>query len=552
MPDAWADRPQWRILDTDFGSGLHFLTLWQAWRADPRRPRVLHVVAITAQPPAREALAATNFPELAGELGAQWHGLLPGFHRLGFDSGHVLLTLCIGEREPMLRAQRFEADRIFFTGDADLVKPMARFARSGTRLTRTLDTPAVRNALVQSGFRVEPSTSAGDLHAVFAPAWTVRRRGPAPVRLETPGRCAVIGAGLAGAAVASSLARRGWQVTVLDAAEHPAAGASGLPIGMLAPHVSPDDALLSRLTRAGIRLTWTELEQRLAVDRDWRPTGVLERRPDGDTRMPPDWTADGPNESWPATTAQLDAGGLPSETPAVWHARAAWVRPGALIEAWLKQPGIDVRQNARVARLERTDGGWQLQNDAGLPLAEADRVVIAAGVDSAALAHALPLQPVRGQVEWGRMPPGDALPVTPVNGDGHLIAQVPNADGALWLTGATFDRERRDLAPLEADTQANRDRLARLHPGAAAAVARAFTRGDTHSWVGVRCASADRRPLVGPLDEAALPGVWVSTAMGSRGLSFAVLCAELLAAEWHGEPLPLPATLAKALHTARL
>jgi tRNA 5-methylaminomethyl-2-thiouridine biosynthesis bifunctional protein len=40
--------------------------------------------------------------------------------------------------------------------------------------------------------------------------------------------------------------------------------------------------------------------------------------------------------------------------------------------------------------------------------------------------------------------------------------------------------------------------------------------------------------------------------LGSRGLSFAALCAELLAAQWHAEPLPLPATLAKALGTQRL
>ena len=40
--------------------------------------------------------------------------------------------------------------------------------------------------------------------------------------------------------------------------------------------------------------------------------------------------------------------------------------------------------------------------------------------------------------------------------------------------------------------------------------------------------------------------------MGSRGLTFAALCAELLAAHWHGEPLALPATLARALDTRRL
>ncbi|RYF32377.1 MAG: FAD-dependent oxidoreductase [Comamonadaceae bacterium] len=549
MPEAWAHLPQWRVFDTDFGTGLHFLTLWRAWRADPQRPRLLHVVAITPEATSTHTLAS---PELAADLAAQWHGLLPGIHRLSFDNGRVLLTLCIGALEPMLRAQRFEADAIVFSGPAEAVKPAARFARRGTELVARSDTPAVRDALAQNGFQIEPSADAGELRAVFAPAWTVRRRGPPPERLEAPGRCAVIGAGLAGAAVANSLARRAWQVTVLDAADRAAAGASGLPVGMLAPHVSSDDALLSRLTRAGIRATWSELERLLEAGHDWRATGVLERRPDGDTRVPPGWSAEGPNESWPATAAQLASAALPPESAAIWHARAAWVRPGALIAAWLKQPGVQLETGAQVASLQRSGDGWRLKDAAGTTLAEVDRVVVAGGIGSAALAAALPLQPVRGQLEWGRMDPADAaLPVTPVNGDGHFVAHVPDADGAIWLTGATFDRDRRDPAPTAGDTEANRERLARLHPAAAAALTTTFAQGDARRWVGVRCASADRRPLVGPLDAVAMPGVWVSTAMGSRGLSFAALCAELLAAQWHGEPLPLPATLAKALHTTR-
>jgi len=38
------------------------------------------------------------------------------------------------------------------------------------------------------------------------------------------------------------------------------------------------------------------------------------------------------------------------------------------------------------------------------------------------------------------------------------------------------------------------------------------------------------------------------TGMGSRGLSFAALCAELLAAQLHGEPLPVESQLAKAIN----
>ena len=35
LPQAWAGRPQWRILETGFGLGLNFLAAWRAWKDDP-------------------------------------------------------------------------------------------------------------------------------------------------------------------------------------------------------------------------------------------------------------------------------------------------------------------------------------------------------------------------------------------------------------------------------------------------------------------------------------------------------------------------------------
>ena len=578
LPAAWAGSPQWRILETGFGFGLNFLACWQAWRDDPHRPRMLHFVSIEAHPVAQADLlrAAAAYPklsELAAALAAQWHGLLPGFHRLSFDDGRVLLTLCIGDVQAMLRAQRFEADSIFLDGfsptlnpamwSPDVLKAVSRFARQGTRIATWTIARAVRDALTQNGFQVRKATGLPPkrdcLRGEFAPTWTVRRRKPQEA-IAVPGRCAVIGAGLAGAAVAASLARRGWQVTVFDAADRPAAGASGLPVGVFAPHVSPDDALLSRLTRAGLRLTWQELATRLTEGTDWRASGVLERRPPGDDRLPPDWRADGPNESWHADAARIADAALPPDTVALWHARAGWAKPARLVAAWLAQPGVVLKTGRRIARIEAvaetSPTVWRNYETDGSVVQEADRVVIAAGHESVRLAPAQPLQPVRGQVAWGRTPPGEiALPPMPINGDGHLIAQVPFADGidgTFWLTGATFDRDRSDTRASDADTAANRDRLARLHPGAASGLARTFDSGEAEVWAGVRCASADRRPLVGPEDPALPHGPWLCTAMGSRGLSFAALCAELLAAHWHGEPLPLPAALAAALSAGRI
>lgn len=568
VPGAWADRPQWCVLQVGFGVGLNFFATWQAWRDDTQRPRMLHVVAIEAQPVSRDdllraAAAEPQFAELAAMLAAQWHGLLPGFHRLSFDDGHVQLTLCIGDLQTMLRTQRFEADSIVLDSGSgrtqdpalwspDTLKAVSRFARLGTRIASSSSAQAVRDALAQSGFTVRRSTDRAGLEGEFAPAWTVRRRTPVTEAVMT-GHCAVIGAGLAGAAVAASLARRGWRVTVLDAAGRPATGASGVPAAVFAPHVSPDDALLSRLTRAGLRLTRQQLQDRLEEGVDWRASGVIERRAPGDVRLPTGWSGEGPNESWHADAAQLRSAGLSEDATALWHACGGWARPARLVAAWLAQPGVTVRCGTRVARIEAREAsaGWQLFDGEGRLLVDADRVVIAAGFESATLAPQPSLQPVRGQVAWGRMAAAPDLPATPLNGEGHLIAHVPDADGAFWLAGATFDRDSCETATRETDTEANRARLARLHPGAATMLGDAFSQGQVQAWAGVRCASHDRRPLVGPCDPQMPHGPWLCSALGSRGLSFAVLCAELLAARWHAEPLPLPAALAAALDTQR-
>ncbi|MDR2853360.1 MAG: tRNA (5-methylaminomethyl-2-thiouridine)(34)-methyltransferase MnmD [Burkholderiaceae bacterium] len=619
LPQDWANQPQWRVLETGFGLGLNFLATWHAWRTDPCRPALLHFVSIEAYPvaPADLLRALQGQPEraeliaLAEALAAQWHGLLPGLHRLVFEGGRVLLTLCVGDVQSMLRAQRFEADSLYLDGfspqcnpqmwSAQTLRALARFARRGARVATWSVACGVRDALMTYGFRLEKAPGLPPkrecLRGVFDPPWTPRRRAPRPVA-AAPGHCAVVGAGLAGAAVAASLARRGWRVTVLEAAAQPAGGASALPVGVLAPHVSADDALLSRLTRAGIRASWQQLAMLLAAGRDWRGNGVLERRAPSALGLPAHW-AQGPlSESQRANGACLSAAGLPPDVPALWHARAGWVRPDRLIAAWLAQPGIALRCGRAVehivrAEMEGTHGAhaqdrnpgaekgvetsvlWELFDARGERLAQADRVVIAAGIASRRFAPALALTPVRGQVAWGHAGAG-ALPDFPVNGNGYLIAGVPDGgDGhragdeeggraglgvrtgvhthaqTLWLAGASHQRGIDDTCIDRAELRRRRVHLAELLPEAAAALGPQFEAGQVNAWAGVRCTCIDRRPVVGPVtpdDDAP----WIVSALGSRGLSFAALCAELLAARWHAEPLPLAQSLADALDTHRL
>ncbi len=610
LPAAWAHQPQWRILETGFGFGLNFLVTWAAWKADPARPKRLHFVSVEAYPVSSDDMrrAAPRDPALcplAEQLADQFWGLLPGVHRLSFEGGRVLLTLYIGDARAQLRQQLPTVDSVYLDGfspkcnpelwDAYTLQAVARCCRRGTRLASWTIARAVRDALSQHGFEVKKMPGVppkrDNLQACFAPRWEPRRASDAwaqPMALPPIDQrhCIVIGGGLAGASAAYQLAQRGWQVQVLDQAEAPAAGASGLPAGLLAPHVSPDDSLLSRLSRSGVRTSLQHAQALLVPGRDWQHCGVLEHRvesSDGQIGLPRDWQLEGkpadnaapphPGRDWsrPADAAQRAQAGMHADQPACWHAQAGWIRPAQLVRALLAQPGIHWQGRSTVAQLRQcgTDAtpAWQALDAQGQLLAQAPLVVVATGYGSdQLLPPSWPLQRMRGQVSWGTETDDltQALPPFPVNGKGSLVPHIPldnscsgGTSSTGWFMGSTFERDVDELPPTPADQAAahaaNWQRLQALLPEHAQALAPAFTGPQAPQlWAGVRLASLDRLPVVGPVDPVGQPGLWVSTAMGARGITLALLCGELLAAQLHDEPLPLDAKLAKALSTQRL
>jgi tRNA 5-methylaminomethyl-2-thiouridine biosynthesis bifunctional protein len=514
----------------------------------------------------RAAREDAQLRPLAQELQAQWQGLLPGFHRLAFDDGRVLLTLCIGPVQAMLRELSFEADSVYLDGfnppanpdmwSAATLKAVAISCRRGARVATWTVARVVRDSLREAGFLADKAAGLPPkrdcLLGVFDPPWQLTRRQSHPRR--DAGRCVVVGAGLSGSAVAASLARRGWQVQVLDSETAPAMGASGLPAGVLSPHVSPDDSLISRLSRSALRQSLREAGRKLDDGGDWALSGVLQRRSSDSGGLPAAWPEAGRYWSRVADGAQLQAGGLPPGTPAVWHAQAGWIKPARLVAAWLSEPGVQWRGATKVTRLQTTGEQWLVMGADDALLAEADLVVIAAAHASATLLpgeQPLALHQLRGQLSWGLLEHGDAalLPPFPVNGDGSLLPCVPDAPGSRWMTGSTFERDSDDTGALPGDDQVNLARLQQLLPEAGRQLAPRFADGRVQSWVGLRCASPDHLPLVGPRQAQ---GPWLCTAMGSRGLTFAALCAELLAARLHGEPLPVERRLAQALDAARL
>ena len=582
-PLTWQGLRQWHVLETGFGLGLSFLATWHAWRQDPQRPDRLFFTSVEAWPVdaqdiARSVQAWPELHPLAEELSRAWRGLLPGVHRLVFEGGRVQLTLCIGPVGKMLREIDISADSVFLDGFSPDVNPdmwslhtlkaVARLCHPGTRLASWCVKRGVREDLAQCGFEVTRADGlppkSHRLQAVFKPAWTPRTKLRPALHTSPPRSALVLGAGLSGSAVACSLARRGWQVTVLDAGTGVGAGASGLPAGLTAPHVSPDDNVLSRITRAGVRATLQRCAELLQPGNDWAFSGVLEHRVEGKRALPTGdaWPPQGHEWSTPATPEQIAHAGLPGTAQALWHTMAAWLRPRQLVAAQLATPGIQVRWAQRVHTLRQSDQGWQALDDQGQILAEAPQLIVASGYNTRALVPqvALPLNPLRGQISMGPLDdlptggPGQ-LPPAPVNGHGSFITGVPlppeHGGKPGWYLGSTFERACPEAVLRDEDHAANHARLATLLPALSAPMQAAFALDRVLAWAGLRCTLPDRVPAVGPLDTGALPGLHLCAGMGARGISLSVLCGELIAAQLEGEPMPLAPSLAAHLAARR-
>lgn len=497
--------------------------------------RTLHYVALLGNSDATwlQSLAADSTSTAwHQELARQWPLVQgAGLHQLPLLPGRLHLTVGLGDPHSCLQQLRLQADRVHLNswqGDLAWTKALARSCHRGTTLHAPRDwqqeSDSQRSLWNSAGFRATAGAVQWD------PPWQVKTsREPWRAYATAPGQCVVLGAGIAGAAVAAALARRGWQVQVLDAQPHPAGGASGLPVGLAAPYATADDSPLARLTRHGVRLLLQQARALLVPGRDWAASGVIERST--------------------------------GDTPDHWQAQACWIRPAALVQAWLQTPGVQFRPHSAVHSLQRAGDAWQLLDASAQVLAQGQRVVLAnaAGAtkvleENTDLASALSQWPathtVRGLVSWGthQHPETRPFPTVPLHGNGSLIAHVPFGDTERWFVGASYQPvTARDAEwPDDKNHGANALRLEKLAPELFAALTPELEAGTLQAWKGQRCVTSDRMPLLGPVAPELLD-VWACAGFGSRGLSLVALCAELLAAQWAGEPWPLDASLAQAL-----
>lgn len=404
----------------------------------------------------------------------------------------------------------------------------------------------------------------------------------------------VVGAGLAGCASAWALAEQGWTTTVVDRHGRPAQEASGNPGGLFHGILNAQDGTHARFNRAAAleaqkAVAWALTHHGVAGGLNGLlrlETGLADiqamRRMLAHTALPPDYV-----QALDADAASALCG-LALSGPAWLYPGGGWVNPAGLANAFLARAGARATlvTGREVAALQPVAGGWRLLDMNHAVIIECDVVVLANAHDALRLlpdsagAERWPVQRVRGQISMAASgAPGLPSTLVPLTGAGYLL---PASDGQT-LFGASSQAGDTDTTVRAIDHDHNLAQLRRLVSALPGALPRAAVAGGTTAVnaqdlagrTGFRSVTNDRLPLIGQVPDAfaaetqtdagqraarrpdqprfvpRLPGLFIYAALGSRGITWAALGAQVLASTITWSPCPLQASLLDAVDPAR-
>jgi len=494
-----------------------------------------------------------------------WPPPLPGIHRCWSKQGlrSVSLTVGLGDADRLIDELVMCADLVMI--DAQQASPslvqLSHLTRPSTQwLTVTDDVfkPISVGTVGQTFEQTPKRTTKAAVDPLLAWTQAQQKAGGQAVALNR--RAVVIGAGISGLTMAAVLGVRGWSVDVLDPyppgtnSRHAAHLAAALT-----PVVSSDDNERSQLSRAGA----------LAADRFWAalPTVIGQRcgalqlqRPQTQKRWVdllslseafamPQWAR------WVDAQGASDAAGMALPRGGLWMPGGWLIKVARLLEVLARMPGINILA-VQASRLHRQAGIWQVIDDSAQVLAQAPLVIMANAADTNALLQRSALWPIDDVSTKFRLTglhqlagevtclPAQAMAGGPdciVGGDGYVL---PAVDG--WcVSGGTYVREASQTQCTPEGRHTNIQRAAKLL-NMPSLVDRLQTE-NLPGWAGFRAVLPGRLPALGPLSSPGCEGLWMQTAGASRGLTWSVLGAELVADALEGVPLALQKSLLNRL-----
>ncbi len=611
IPQRWQhyDQRRFVIAETGFGTGLNFLATWQ-WFDKFRvqfpnaELKELHFISFEKFPLTIQDLQKAHqaWPELAqyaAKLQQQYPIAVPECHRIVFAEGAITLDLWFGDIKTCLPLvptyEQGIVDAWFLDGFApgknpemwnqDLFNGMARLAKPSCSCATFTAAGFVRRGLIEAGFEMKKVKGFGTKREMIVGHLgnKVAYSNIKPwfaVPTATPiTEVAIVGGGIASAALAASLANRGLQVTIYCKDPQPAQNASGNRQGALYPLLNKDHSGVSRIFAPAFlfaRQFFDSAAQHFHFEHQW--CGVTHLGWSEEAAQKLENILQGPFSEHlvqPLTTQQMDTlVGLTVDQQGVTYPMGGWLCPQQftqnLIQHLVEQDKLTFVNNCEITQIEQNKNHhWTLKT--ATTQYQHQCVVIANGHAAKQFSQTKPVPQaaVKGQVS--HIPTNATLRHlnTVLCYNGYLTPHSPVNEH--HCIGASHDRNNINQ---NYDEKAQQEKVYKLHRALPAQEwPYSVDISGQLSKQGIRSNSRDHLPFVGSVcDFEQLKSDYVDLcqnqnneqpiahykhlfcflALGGRGLCSAPLMAELLASQICGDPLPLPVDALETIHPGRM
>lgn len=580
----WSDRDQFIIAELGFGSGLNCVLTIRQWLkhcATCDTKKTLHYIAIEKYPLSADSVTAlvSRYPELkpiCDEILKSYPPAIEATHCRRMFDNQVVIHYKFMDINQALDDEGLNVDAWYLDGFSPAKNPdmwassvfeqMAINSAAGASCSTYTAAGFVRRNLEQAGFKVRKVSGHGNKREMLVASLIDKPPPPlfykdkpwfAPAKkvTSTSKSITVIGAGIAGLSMAYSMVQRGWSVCIIDKHRNIAAETSANPAAIIYPRLSVNNEtdtrfyiaaycyslyVLNKLQRKHQKAFWFDDGLQQTFDRK-RITEILYHYQFNNDFM---------------STAECffrDDTKLLDDKVLVDYKKAGVVLPGILCEVIKQECGDALKLlHANADMISYDHNKWLCFSESEL-INEADCLVIANGnsVNDLLVTLQLPVEAIRGQALILNTKKSNNIKKT-INADIYFTHSIANKH----YLGASYSRLNKTS---KIDPNDNRSLLASLdviYPGA-------FKVEDIdQSWVGLRCMSKDRVPVVGAVPDVKFfneqysdihhgkcnkqypavqyqAGLYITAAHGSRGFTSSFICAEIIASQIEGQSLPV-------------
>ena len=387
----------------------------------------------------------------------------------------------------------------------------------------------------------------------------------------------IIGAGIAGCTTAAALVKRGYEVTIIDRHTKAGQGGSGNNKAIVYPKLSLRDDALPRVNLSALLFAsryyndfWDEgLGQRCGVI--VLPKSSIEENAFRELGKRfihhPDFV-----QSLDSSKLSDISGINLTSNYGLYFPRLGWLPPAVICDRLLKSEKIHFIENevGRFCR-ETPDSLWSIYDNQSKLLNQSNIVVIANAHGSIDFEQTkfFGVKKLRGQVTELPATESSTNLKTVICGHGYI---TPSHQG-IHSCGATYNQNVLTTQLRSQDHQKNIEQLAQTD-SSIAQILKELDIGSLDGRANFRCTTRDYLPIVGPVPDVTkmisdfkflrtdarktsmvkgtyLSGLFINCGMGSRGLSYAPLTAEILASEIDRQLPPIERELRQAMHPGR-